>query len=131
MNAPLTVPDLLDNAARLAYPEFESFFKAMLDMRARRLAPVLPAEESVLLEKIYQKLPENILIRYKMLSEQRQNGIISNEAYQELLRLIPVVEQYNVERLKCMVALAELRKITVQELMEELSLIPLGLNYAT
>jgi len=85
----------------------------------------------VLLEKIYQKLPENILTRYEILSEQRQNGSISNEAYQELLRLIPVVEQYNVERLKCMVALAELRKITVQELMEELSLIPLGLNYAT
>ena len=131
MNAPLTVPDLLDSAARLAYPEFESFFKAMLDMRARRLVSVLPAEESVLLEKIYQKLPENILTRYEILSEQRQNGSISNEAYQELLRLIPVVEQYNVERLKCMVALAELRKITVQELMEELSLIPIGLNYAT
>jgi len=100
-------------------------------MRARCLVSVLPAEESVLLEKIYQKLPKNILSRYEMLSEQRQNGSISNEAYQELLRLIPVVEQYNVERLKCMVALAELRKITVQELMEELSLIPIGLNYAT
>ncbi len=67
MNVPLTVPDLLDNAARLGTNEFESFFKVMLALRAKRIAPVLSDEEHNLLEKIYSKLPVSTTDLYEKL----------------------------------------------------------------
>lgn len=125
MNAPLTVPDLLDNASRLDTNEFESFFKAMLALRAKRIAPVLSQKEADLLEKIYTKLPSDTMERYDLLTEKRRSETISAEEYDELLGLVQIVEQYNVQRLKLVVELANLRKITAQQLMKQLGLMPL------
>lgn len=125
MNAPLTVPDLLDNASRLNTSEFESFFNALLALRAKRVAPVLTQKEADLLEKIYAKLPPATLERYDALTEKRRAETISPEEYKELLHLVQVVEQYNVERLNLIVELAALRKVTAQQLMKHLGLMPL------
>ena len=125
MNAPLTVPDLLDNASRLDTSEFESFFKAMLALRAKRIAPVLSQKEADLLEKIYTKLPSSTTERYDLLTEKRRAETISPEEYDELLGLVQTVEQYNVQRLKLIVELADLRKVTAQQLMKQLGLMPL------
>jgi len=125
MNAPLTVPDLLENASRLDTSEFESFFKAMLALRAKRIAPVLSQKEADLLEKIYAKLPSGTTERYDLLTEKRRAETISAEEYDELIGLVQTVEQYNVQRLKLIVELADLRKITAQQLMKQLGLMPL------
>ena len=125
MNAPLTVPDLLDKASHLDNSEFESFFKALLALRAQRVAPVLPQKEAELLEKIYMKLPRATQERYDTLTEKRRTVEILPEEYNELLELVQVVEQYNVERLKLIVELAALRKVTAQKLMKQLGLMPL------
>lgn len=125
MNAPLTVPDLLDNASRLNTSDLESFVKEVLTLRAKRIAPVLSQKEADLLEKIYAKLPSETLTRYDLLTEKRRAGTISSEEYDELLDLVQIVEQYNVERLKLIVELAALRKVTAQKLMKQLGLMPL------
>lgn len=120
--APVTVPDLLDKVSHLDNSEFESFVNAVLALRAKRVAPVLPQKESDLLEKIYTKLPAAIQERYDLLTEKRRAGTISAEEYGELLELVHISEHYNVERLKCIVELAALRKVTVEQLMEQLGL---------
>lgn len=125
MNAPLSVPDLLDNASRLENQEFESFFKALLDMYAKKVSPVLSLTEAELLEKIYQKLPKSVDERYTTLTEKRKKNQIGESEYQELLQLVPIIEQYNVERLKNIAELAHLRQTTAQTLMEQLGLMPL------
>ncbi len=125
MNAPLTVPDLLDNASRLNTSDLESFVKEVLTLRAKRVAPVLSQKEADLLDKIYAKLPSDTIARYDLLTERRRAGTISPEEYDELLGLVQIVEQYNVERLKHIVELAALRKVTAQKLMKQLGLMPL------
>ena len=125
MNASVTVPDLLDKASHLNNSEFESFFNEMLTLRAKRVAPVLSQKEADLLDKIYAKLPPATQERYDSLTEKRRDGAISTEEYGELLALVQVVEQYNVERLKLIVELAALRKVTAQQLMKQLGLMPL------
>jgi hypothetical protein len=125
MNVHLTVTDLLENASRLDSSEFESFFKSMLTLRAKRIAPVLTQKEADVLEKIYSKLPASVIERYELLTEKRRDETIAPKEYEELLGLIPVVEQYNVERMKNIVELASLRNTTAQELMKQLGLMPL------
>lgn len=125
MERPLTVSDLLDNASRLDSRDFESFYKALLTLRARRIAPVLSQKETDLLEKIYQKLPSETSERYDLLTNKRRDDNIPPAEYEELLALVSTVEQYNVQRLKFIVELASLRKMTAQELMEKLGLMPL------
>ncbi len=125
MNTPLSVPDLLDNASRLNTSDFESFVKEILTLRAKRVAPVLSQKETDMLEKIYTKLPSDTLTRYDLLTEKRRTETISPEEYDELLGLVQIVEQYNVERLKRIVELAALRKVTAQKLMKQLGLMPL------
>lgn len=124
--APTTVPDLLDKVSHLDNSEFESFVNAVLTLRAKRVAPVLPQKETDLLEKIYTKLPAATQERYDLLTEKRRAGTISAEEYGELLELVRVTEHYNVERLKLIVELAALRKVTIEQLMEQLGLIPSG-----
>lgn len=125
MHQPLTVSDLIQNASQLDNRDFESFYKALLALRARRIAPVLTQKETELLEKIYQKLPSETLERYERLTNKRREDDIAPEEYQELLGLVQVVEQYNVQRLKYLAELAAMRKITTQELMQQLGLMPL------
>lgn len=105
--------------------QFESFFNAVLALRAKRVAPVLPQKETDLLEKIYTKLPAATQERYDLLTKKRRAETISAEEYGELLELVHVSEHYNVERLKCIVELAALRKVTVEQLMEQLGLMPI------
>lgn len=125
MNAPLSVPDLLDSASRLEAGDLESFVKAVLTLRAKRVASVLSQKEADLLEKIYVKLPLNSIARYDLLTEKRREETITPEEYDELLGLVKIVEHYNVERLKLIVELAGLRKVTAQKLMKQLGLMPL------
>lgn len=119
------VSDLLDSAKQLQHNDFEDFVSSMLALRAKRIAPVLSQEETVLLEKIYEKLPDDVLNRYQYLTELRKNNNISEEEYEELMDLVKQTEAYNVERLKHIVALASLRKVTVPDLMKQLGLMPL------
>lgn len=123
-NAP-TVSELLINAARLDKGDFDEFFHEILSLRARRTAPVLSKDESDLLRIIYAKLPEETTNRYKVLTQKRQSENISKEEYNELLELVGLTEKHNVQRLESIIRLAKIRNTTTQELMKQLSLLPL------
>jgi hypothetical protein len=119
------VSDLLNSAKQLQNTDFEDFVSSLLALRATRIAPVLSSEETMLLEKIYEKLPSTLLNRYQYLTELRKKNDISENEYEELLELVKQTESYNVERLQHIVKLAALRQVTVQTLMTQLGLMPL------
>jgi len=125
MNAQLSVSELIDNAARLELRDFDKFFHEILSLRARRVAPVLSPQETELLGLIYQKLPHQVSARYTELTEKRQLENITDAEYEELLRLIPTAEDHTVRRLNALARLAEIRQITVRELMTQLGISPL------
>ena len=125
MNESITVPDLIDSASRLNEGEFDSFFRQVLALRAKRIVPVATAEETKLLQAIYKKLPSDLFERYQTLTEKRKLETINSAEYEELMTLTKKVEQYNVARLEYIVKLAALRGVTPQELMAQLGLMPL------
>jgi protoheme ferro-lyase len=126
MNESITVPDLIDSASRLNEGEFDSFFRQVLALRARRIVPVATGEETKLLQAIYKKLPPAILKRYDTLTAKRKEETITDAEYEELMTLTKQVEQYNVARLgQYIVELAALRGVTPQELMTQLGLMRL------
>jgi 4-hydroxy-3-methylbut-2-enyl diphosphate reductase IspH len=125
MTTLLSITDLIDNASRLESVEFNTFFNEILALRAKRVTTVLSNTESNLLKTIYQKMPNTTQKRYDQLTLKRQNETINEAEYAELLILVKEFEQQNVTRLKSIVELASIRKITAQELMKQLGLMPL------
>jgi hypothetical protein len=80
--------------------------------------------ENALLQKIAETLPTAIQQRYNELRARLQAETLTPAEHQELLDLIAVVEQFDVDRLQHLVALAQLRQITLPELLIQLKISP-------
>jgi small-conductance mechanosensitive channel len=74
------------------------------------------AMEGNLLQKIGQTLPPAIQQRYNDLRAKLQ------AEHQELLNLTDTMEQFDAERLQHLLALAQLRQVSLPELMEQLNI---------
>ncbi len=114
--------DLLKAVAQLSSSELEQFMSLALVLRARRKAPSLPRSESELLLKINRGLPVNVQQRFDALIIKREAEILSAEEHNELLSLTQEVEALQVERLKYLSELAQLRKTSLSKLMDELQI---------
>jgi hypothetical protein len=88
----------------------------------RRSAVMLSPEESRLLLAINRGLPEEVHARYQVLQEQRDRGELNSATHAELLALGDRVEALEAERLTNLVELAQLRRISLGQLMVDLGL---------
>jgi hypothetical protein len=84
----------------------------------------IPSTENTLLQKIAETLPTAIQQRYNELRTKLQAEIIIPAEHQELLSLIDTVEQFDVDRLQHLIALAQHRQITLPELLSQLKISP-------
>ena len=75
-----------------------------------------------LLAKINQGLDDVIHQRLAILTVKQKSETISKEEYEELLKLVKIVENNNVERLQYLWQLAQLKKMPVRTLMKELNI---------
>jgi hypothetical protein len=76
----------------------------------------------VLLQKIGEGLPDTVQARYNTLQQTLLAEEITPEEHNELLSLIDVVEQADADRLQALIELAQLRNITLDELMAQLGI---------
>lgn len=83
-----------------------------------------PTAENTLLRKIAETLPTAIQQRYNELRAKLQAETLTSIEHQELLELINVVEQFDADRLQHLVDLAQLRQITLPELLNQLKISP-------
>ena len=111
---------LLEAIEQLENDELSDFVKEVLNVRARRFAPVLDHQESELFQKIYQWLTDEEQARRAVLIEKLEAETLTELEHQELLQLNEKVEWLNVQRLKAFSQLAELRQKTIDELMNDL-----------
>jgi hypothetical protein len=81
-----------------------------------------PATESSLISKIGQSLPVAIQQRYNDLRAKLQAETLTPAEHQELLNLTDTVEQFDAERLQRLLALAQLRQVSLPELMNQLNI---------
>jgi hypothetical protein len=120
----LTVGELLEAAGRFARPELDELVAGILELRARRGAPVASTRESELLLRINEGLPEALVRRLQELTPRREAETLSDEEQQELTRLSDEVERREAARLEALSELASLRQTTLPQVMRDLGLTP-------
>jgi hypothetical protein len=83
-----------------------------------------PTTENTLLQKIAETLPSAVQQRYNELRDKLRAETLIPIEHQELLDLINVVEQFDADRLQHLLALAQLRQISLPELLSQLKISP-------
>ena len=108
--------NLLKAVVNLPKSEFERFF---LDARK------LKRREERLIAKLSKfDLSETERKIYQQLLRKFRAENISDEEHKQLINLTDKLEGLNVERLKCLVEIAKIRKKDLREVMEELNIKP-------
>ncbi|MFZ4659214.1 MAG: STAS/SEC14 domain-containing protein, partial [Caldilineaceae bacterium] len=82
MKLEVSLPVLLKGVEQLSTPELENFVAEVLSIQAKRRAPSLSKEESILLQKINQGLPVATQQRFDDLNEKRRDETLTDEEHQ-------------------------------------------------
>ena len=120
----IELDEMLDGIAKLDTPELERFLSQVSVLLAQRKAPSLPEREAELLQKINQGLPTALQQRYDELTAKLEAETITPAEHQELLQLIDQIELADAERLQHLIELAQLRNMSLDELMDQLDIHP-------
>jgi hypothetical protein len=116
---------LIEAALQMPREEFDQFVLKLRTLKARQETPGLSERETELLKAINQQcLPPDAAKRMRELIAKRQSYTISEEELQELIRITDESERLNVERVKHLIELADLRNVSLDELMDTLGLRP-------
>ena len=120
----LSVDDLIKAINQLNKPELENFVRQMLALQAQRRAPNLSKREAELLDKINHAISPELQQRYEWLIERRKAESLTSDEYNELLKLTDVVEELEAKRVKYLAELAQVCRITLSQLTEQLGIKP-------
>ncbi len=124
IKAQLSKEDLLQAVQQLSLPELEGFVQDLIALKAKHQAPSLSKDETELLLKINQGLSQDIEKRYQILTQKRSQETLTEQEYQELLQLSDRVEIHQAQRLDYLAQLAQLRQISLTDLMTQLGIKP-------
>lgn len=113
---------LFHEVERLDNRSLDTFISNIVSLRARRSTPDKQKQEAFLLEKINKSLSLQDTLRFKLLNQKHSEGNITEQEYVELSVLVEKIEKLNVSRLKYMTVLAQVRNVSVRELMNQLSI---------
>ena len=127
MNAQPTVSEILDSASRLGAEDFKNLFKKIAILHIQRSGMfAMPQGEAELLEQINQGFPAAKWERLQYLDWKLETSGLSEKEAAESLRLAIAYENYTAQRLQLLVKLADLRKVSLDELIAQLELKPVS-----
>jgi DNA repair photolyase len=126
IEAQMSALDLLQAVQQLSQPELEQFIEQIIQVKAQRIAPSLSTKESELLIKINQDLPQELRYLYQNLIEKRNQEILTESEYQQLLELTEQVEKYQAQRLEYLTQLAQMRQLSLTNLITQMGLKPIN-----
>jgi hypothetical protein len=118
----IDLDEVLQGLARLGTKELEQFVDKVIALQAQRRAPSLPEDETELLQQINRGLPADLRQRYDALNAKLHDDTITPQEHEELLVLIDRIELADAERMQHLIALARLRGVSVDTLMEQLGI---------
>ncbi len=114
---------LLEAARQLETADLNKFVDAVIALRAKRRAPVLPQLEAELLQKINQAPPVDWVV-YRELIYKRQAETIASEELAALQQMSERLELFNAQRIQYLAELAQLRQLPLPKLMADLGIHP-------
>lgn len=114
--------EIIEAIEQLDPDEAEKVSRRLLEMKARRKAPNMPALEEELLRQVLLEKPAGFQDRFDQLQAKRRTFTLTREEHEEMLRLVAESEAFAVRRLKALSELAQLRRTSVPALMKGLGL---------
>ena len=119
-----TWKELFAEAERLSNADFEKFASEILTKLARRKQSGPPDREAELLQKINTGLPQKTQSRISELMAKNKTETITKTEQDELDGLIEMTENLTTERVGHLGELAQIRNVSVRELLEQLEIKP-------
>ncbi len=115
--------NILYNAVQMPLRELEMIVQQLNALIKREKAAGKGFQDTILLDKINQTvLDKSKRERYQTLIYQLEMTTLSDVKHKELLVLVELEEKIRVKRLKYLIQLAQLRNITLPQLMKTLEL---------
>ena len=118
----LSFDQLLEAVRQLNPTELDRFQQRVLQLRASKHNASLSKWESDLLIKINSVSSPQQNSRYQTLLTKRRDESLTESEYEELIALGDQYEQQNAERIKHLAQLAEIKEISVTDLMDQLEI---------
>lgn len=118
---------ILAAVEKLPEGEFEDFVGQvlrLLRLQAQRSVTDAASLESGLVRAIQQAIPPSIQSRFSELVAKRHDLILDDEEQRELCALSDQIEALDAQRIRNLSQLAQLRSTSIDELMQQLILIP-------
>jgi uncharacterized membrane protein YccC len=114
--------DMLQGVARLENNELEQFADQVIALRAQRRASSLPQHEAELLQRINHGISTEMRMRLRQLSDKVLEEIATDDEQDELIQLSNRIEEADAQRLRDLTLLANIRKVSLDELMKQLDI---------
>jgi hypothetical protein len=125
MDNQITIPELLTRVTQLSAYEFEEFFNKLQSLRGQKISSDGLSEENKLLKQIKMGLLSSKQLRFEYLIARRDARSITEKEYNELLKLTDDIERNDVLRLKRIAKLADLKNMSLPEVVEAYHLTPM------
>jgi hypothetical protein len=122
----MSLDELIKAAHQLSETDLEQLLHQIVVLRARRKTQVIPDEEAQLLLKINQGVPADVRARYQVLRQKREAETLTDAEYDALIQLSNQIEQIGAQRLEALASLAQLRQVSLLDLMETLGIQPVS-----
>jgi hypothetical protein len=117
---------VLSAVAKMSEGDLDAFVGQILQIRGQRQAPNVSAAEADLLQKITHCIPQKLQTRFNELVKQRQANTIDDASLQELRDLSNQIENLEADRIRQLAQLAQLRSVSIEDLIQQLHLIPVN-----
>lgn len=117
IEARVSPEQLLRAVDQMTADELGAFARRVLELRARRSAPLLSSEESALLDRVNATLPPSAMARYRDLSSRREAEALTGDEHAELLAISDALESLDADRIAALAELARARGMTLEAAM--------------
>lgn len=117
---------ILSAIQKMPETELDMLIRQVLQIRGQRQAPNLSKTESDLLHRVTHCIPFELQTRFSELVKKRQATTVNELELQELCDLNDRIELLEAARIQDLAQLAQLRSVSLPELMKQLKLTPVN-----
>jgi Rad3-related DNA helicase len=118
----MSVDELIQAANQLNEPDLEQLLQQIVTLRASRKATLLPEEEALLLQEVNRSIPPELRTQYQQLREKFHAETLTPPEQETLIQLSKQIETFGVKRLESLAKLAQLRQVSLLDLMTTLGI---------
>jgi hypothetical protein len=122
----MSIDELITAANQLNETDLDRLLHQVVVLRTRRKTQVLPEKEAQMLQIVNQGIPANLHAHYQVLREKREAETLTEMEYDTLLQLSNQIEQIGAQRIEALATLAQLRQVSLLDLMETLGIQPVS-----